>query len=607
MTNKITLKKILIKLTLISLTLGGAISLHAQTVIDGTTQTTNLTYYVGNTTPNNTLLITNAGKLFGQSANHMIIGNQSGSDGNSAVVTGSGSTWTNRGWLVVGQTGANNSATFIDGAFANFTSKLIIGLATAANSNSVLISGAGTQVFVTNKADAFDIPALTVGQSGSDNRLIISNGGMLVGNVGQLSGAIVQSNNQVVVTGTGSTWSNLAQLYIQQGFSNAITIRDGALLTSVGGRIGNTGSSSNNWVTIDGAGSRWIDTGSLIINNTYNGVVDINDNRVYVTNGGAFHGNNIQVGFTNTDFEYASGPGHLWVSDTSIVTATNGGGTGNLIVESGTFHHLGGTVIADNLEIIFEYGNYDFQSGSLTTSGTQYTNGNAFLLGNGMDAATFNAQTGNHDFENGIQVRDQARLHLSGTLTGGITVDTMGILSGTGTFDSAIINGAINPGNSPGTINGTDMTWGTGGSYNFEIFDATGMAGVDWDLIDLTGTLTAGNPYTVNVFSMDSMTTFGNAVNFDDMLDYQWTIASAVTSVAGFNSGDFTLNLGAFSNPYTGTWSIDSDGNNVYLNYTASVIPEPSTYALLLLGAICALFGLCRRLKLASVETLGKE
>lgn len=50
---------------------------------------------------------------------------------------------------------------------------------------------------------------------------------------------------------------------------------------------------------------------------------------------------------------------------------------------------------------------------------------------------------------------------------------------------------AVSPGASPGTLNTGSQTWGPGGTYAWEINEATGSLGVSpgWDFINITGDL----------------------------------------------------------------------------------------------------------------------
>lgn len=178
---------------------------------------------------------------------------------------------------------------------------------------------------------------------------------------------------------------------------------------------------------------------------------------------------------------------------------------------------------------------------------------------------------------------------------------TSGTLSGTnwnGTLNNLTIGTGqtINPGNSPGTATTSNQTWATGGTYAWEINDAAGTPGADpgWDLLNGAGTLnitaTDGNEFTIKVTSLTLANTAGNAVNFDDTLDYQWRIADFANAIT-FDAAAFNIDTNAFSNAFTGAFSLrrgdDSlitggDNTQLWLAYTA--IPEPSAWMLLVVS-----------------------
>ncbi len=187
-------------------------------------------------------------------------------------------------------------------------------------------------------------------------------------------------------------------------------------------------------------------------------------------------------------------------------------------------------------------------------------------------------------------------LVVNGTATNGpVTINSGGILAGSGTVGSTTVNsgGTLSPGSSPGTLNiAGDVTWLAGGNYNWQILDAVGTAGTQWDLISATGqldlsALSLGNEFNINLWSLASIgpDVNGNIANFNPGVPYQWLIATAAGGVAGFTGTDqFNINTGpfngtaGFSNPFGGTFSVTQSGNNLYLEYNAP-LPEPGTWA----------------------------
>src|SRR5664280_2139465 len=81
-------------------------------IISGVTSNWTGEYYVGNTNFADVLLIQTSGVLFDSLG---FLGNQISSSNNNAVVTGTGSVWSNANFLFVGVRGAGNQLTILNG------------------------------------------------------------------------------------------------------------------------------------------------------------------------------------------------------------------------------------------------------------------------------------------------------------------------------------------------------------------------------------------------------------------------------------------------------------------------------------------------------------
>jgi len=534
----------------------GVDSLYSQTVIDGVTVETNAVYFIGDTTAGNTLVITNNGQLFitnNVNGDAAIIGNGISSSNNTVLVEGIGSLWTNEGNITIGNTGAVNTLTISNGGrVENFTT--ILGIEASSSNNTLLITGANS--VLTNQDD------ILIGYEGANNSIIISNAGTLA-NCCTYMGMIspYSTNNTVQVTGANSLWTNEGT--IMMGFfggANSITISNGGQVFASDTFVGNTQTSSNNLAIITGAGSLWSNETDFVWGGGSMG------NSLSILDGAVLYNDQAIVGLdvdSSNNTILVAGSGSVW-SNQSILSLGVDGANNTLIISNG------GTVYSTNAIV-----------GQYVTS----TNNLLRIDGIGSRLVVTNSTGG------GVLDIHQGTLHLrGGEVLADLIVATNGLslLTGFGNLNGDVLvanGGSLSPGNSPGILNGSNMTWGSGGIYQWEILDTAGGAGSGWDLIDLSGSLVTGNPFAINIISMDSFSTYGDTLNFDPFLDYQWLITSA-SSISGFNAGDFTLNLSAFSNTFSGTWSISSDGSSVFLNYHA--IPEPSTWALIILGAICA-------------------
>ncbi|MCE9543176.1 MAG: PEP-CTERM sorting domain-containing protein [Verrucomicrobia bacterium] len=86
--------------------------------------------------------------------------------------------------------------------------------------------------------------------------------------------------------------------------------------------------------------------------------------------------------------------------------------------------------------------------------------------------------------------------------------------------------------------------------------------------------------------------------DFNGQQSYVWTFITSSEGISDFSPHQFLINTGGFVNPFTGYFSVVQQGNNLAIEYTAAV-PEPSTYALLGIGAIGMLMVLRRKKKTA--------
>ena len=215
-------------------------------------------FYVGSSGSRNTMTISDRGRV---SSDFGVIGFFADSSNNSVQVTGTHSngdrsTWTNSGNLLVGNDGSSNRLTISNGGLVVNLSGFV-GVGAGSSNNTVLVTGPGSTW--TNNT-------LTVGFNGHSNSLVISNGGEVANGVGGIGWELASSNNSVLVTGPGSTWRNSDLLFIGlNGDGNSLVISNGGSVTNTIGYVGFSANSSNSSVLVTGSGSTWTNSGALIV------------------------------------------------------------------------------------------------------------------------------------------------------------------------------------------------------------------------------------------------------------------------------------------------------------------------------------------------------
>jgi autotransporter-associated beta strand protein len=341
-------------------------------------------------------------------------------------------------------------------------------------------------------------------------------------------------------------------------------------------------------------------SGNLILSaaNTFTGGLIVSDGSITLENDTATGTGPLSFGdYTSANFLTsaptvhdlsAPGPDHsINLADNSTLTVAqnndgevNGGisGNGAVLVKEGagtlTFTgantYTGGTVITDGV-LAAHHGDGSNVVDALG-SGAVTLNGGALHVGDGLTFANI----------------------LNFGANGGK-------LGGNATFSSPLTLGAnviLAPGNSPGVLTfASGLTANDGLITEIEINGAANNPGVTADLIvangpglDL-GTLSAGG-YTLKIISL---TLLGGDVPgaVDDLGAFaSWTIFQS-TNLTGFipDGSQFTIDATGFVTP--GTFSLTQSGNNLVLNFVA--VPEPSTYALMLVGLGTAALGYRRR------------
>ena len=231
-------------------------------------------------------------------------------------------------------------------------------------------------------------------------------------------------------------------------------------------------------------------------------------------------------------------------------------------------------------------------SGTWTLSGSNRYSGATTVAAGTLSVAS----TGNISSSSGTTVNG-GTLIINGS-AGQVVVNTGGSLGGSGTVGAVNLNSGsfLKPGNSPGNLTAASSVWNAGATYQWQIASASGVAGTDWDLFTVNGTLDLSNLSSSSQFNL-ALDSGGVLAGFDGTSDYSWTFAQAaglagVSAVAGTDiTSLFAINSALFNagnGPQSGFKVLvgDTTGGLTSLNIAVVGVPEPSTGALIGFGAI---------------------
>jgi len=182
--------------------------------------------------------------------------------------------------------------------------------------------------------------ALTIGSTGTNNTLLISNGSSVTNTLGKIGDGVGASNNYATVTGSGSSWFNNNvggySLYVgKSGSFNTLVISNGALLNGGGAvtHIGDAAASVGNSVTVTGNGSVWTNVNVVRVGGEFGSKT----NRLTISNGGKVQVGTIELG------TYGAGKANLLeiLNGGKLLTAEGtlanvAGSSGHQVIVSGT-------------------------------------------------------------------------------------------------------------------------------------------------------------------------------------------------------------------------------------------------------------------------------
>lgn len=539
------------------------------------------------------LNVSNMGQVTSNSA---LVGSDTGQG--TVNVGGAGSVWNNTDTLFVGHTGTGQLNVFSSGTVA--TGEVSLGH-DVGGVGEVNVLGAGSALNV--------VGLLTVGNEGRGT-LNITTGGSVVSDDAFL-GTESAGDGEATITGENSSWNIDCLLFV--GVSGT-----GKLNVTLGGSVVtdevSLGSSQ------DGVGEINVaNTGSSLVIEDYFFVGDAGTGKLGLT-GGLVSNTMGAIGFqagstglatvfsgtwSNTDSLTVGGDGDGILEITGDGVVNVAGGTGDLLIASGT----GSTGVlnigaGDTTGIL--------QAGSVTggpgAASVNFNHAGTLLFAPVLAGSltVTKSGTGTTVFDHANTYVGVTRIHdgtlkvtnISGSATGtsDLEIRYLGTLTGDGAVDgSVLVEGTISPGDGIGQLATGSQIWGEDGTYLWEIADAVG-ADLEWDSLMMDGDLSFSSledhPFTIALTTLTAGGAAGLLANFDEMLDYSWTIASVTGEILDWTVGQIVIDVSGFENDHTGTFRVVRDGQDLNLLYNA--VPEPSIGLLLGLGT-AVLLGFPRR------------
>ena len=354
-------------------------------------------------------------------------------------------------------------------------------------------------------------------------------------------------------------------------FTNAASLLTSSSATTGGRSLQNT--SANLKIVFDG--NLDIGASTTDIFDTLGGVGDfVVKGNIFSTTIGSVRG----LSKTGAGVLEMRGANNSYTGDTQIwngtLSVTNGALlTGSTVkLNTGTLN-VNGTVGA----VVQTNGAYNLRgtAGALTLSGGTSTVFSGGTLGN-------------------TTVTNNGSLLVVNGTAGNVVVNNGGSLGGSGTIGAVTLNsgGLLKPGNSPGTLTASSASWAANSTYQWQIDNATGIEGTNWDLFSVTSALdmSALSPTAKMNLVLESL----SLANYSTSTSFSWVIAKAATFTgiaAGnqdlttyFNINSAAFNGGSVGNLPNGGFQVvtATEGSLRILNLMA--VPEPSTGALLAFG-----------------------
>lgn len=546
----------------------------------GTSFTSSTNILVGMSGSSNNLTVSNGGTM--SVVGFTSLGHSNTSVGNSALITGANSLYTNSERVFIGYEGAGNSLTVSSGGTVRAATNTFLGTGSASTGNSLLVTGAGS--LYTNSRRFY------IGYAGASNSFTVSEGGIVrsSGDYNFMGYESSSLGNTVLVTGSGSLFTNSGDLYVGfQGASNGLTVSDGGTVrVATDTYIGTYSTSSNSTALVAGTGALLTNTGEIVVGYEASG------NSLVVSNGGTVVGSIVSAGYlaaASNNALLVTGAGSMLTAANTLRVGYEGRGTAT-VTDGGSITAASNIVLAvsngsTGVLNIGRFGTND-SAGSVTTPAIQF--------GAGTGTVNFN-QTNSYT--------------LTAAITGTGTVNQLGsgttTLSGSSTsFSTLVIQGGMLRLNvSSGPAVNASVSVAAGGT----LFLMSANQVADTAAVTLSGgTIFRGSGVSEQfgnlTLSADSTLNFGGTAENQFLRYRTLTLNGFVLEVADFlegnklqydassyEEGELLAETFEFTDSDARAYSWSED------TFTIEAIPEPSTAALVAAAALAGLLWGCMR------------
>lgn len=501
---------------------------------------------------NGTLNIDAGGQV---SNSYSYLGNYSGSSG-LVTVSGAGSIWTNSSYIEVGYSG--NGEIDISGGGQVSDTGATLGYDTHATG---IVTVSGTSSKWTNSG------SVSIGTSG--------NGSLCIDAGGQVSNTLCYvaynsgSVGSVKVSGDGSTWTNSGALYVGYYGKGSLDIEAGGQVSNTSGYIYGRASA----VTVAGANSKWTNSGDLNVGQ-YESVT------LTIAAGGQVSNANCVVGYSSysglIETVTVNGAGSKWINSGTLDVGKYGKATFTIAdggQVSNTTGYLADTASATGTATVTDAGskwtnNGDlyigrYGSGSLTiAAGGQVEDNTGYLSYSSSSSAATVTGAGSkwiHSKDFYVANFGKATLLID---AGGQVNNANGYVG----YAASNSNGAV-------TVSGAGSVWNNSGSLYIGSTGSGSLTVTDGGVVNVGQTLFASlsNLQGNGVITANGIVLDGNLV-FDDAHGLQQSIPFGTGGVVNLNlNPSYPFGIGYKS---TGTLTI-ANGISFslpvgYLGYTSS-------------------------------------